>query len=171
MKKRFLKILLALSLGLGIVLPTAGMEITSTSKAQAEEWPRAKCTMTIDANKKPNSDNPAKASSPCSDVIFGVYYENVNRFAITGIAHHTVTRNGQTFVIPVMNSDKYVEADLTVYIIPKNTAPKPVPKPAPTAKVLFKGNVTASSLTVRSSNSTKARAIGSLKRNATVEVV
>ncbi|MEI2356696.1 SH3 domain-containing protein, partial [Mesobacillus zeae] len=42
---------------------------------------------------------------------------------------------------------------------------------APVVKVLFKGKVTASTLNVRSSNSPKAKVIGSLKRNATVEVV
>lgn len=86
-----------------------------------------------------------------------------------GHATFPVTKSGQKFTISTFSAP--FKAELTVYtVVKKKVQPvkKPTPKPLP---VLYKGKVTASNLTVRQSSSTKAKKIGTLKKNSTVEVV
>ncbi|MEB6550179.1 hypothetical protein MXL46_13875 [Heyndrickxia sporothermodurans] len=80
----------------------------------AKEPPRAKCKMTIEEDKH-TKDKPALANKECKDLIFGYYSKNVKGFKIFGMANKDVTQNGQKFIISVF-SDKFAEAELTVYI-------------------------------------------------------
>ncbi|KLV25543.1 hypothetical protein ABW02_15370 [Niallia circulans] len=147
---------------IGFLCTILFLGVLSPLHLQAAVKEKAKCEMTIEQGKHTN-ENFANASGLCKDLEYGFYAPSAEAFHITGMANYQVTENGQKFIIPVF-SDEHTEAELTVYL--KKLTPTTTP-----LKVLYKGKVTKSSTTVLSSNSTKGEKLGTLKKNATVEVV
>ncbi|MEB6550180.1 SH3 domain-containing protein [Heyndrickxia sporothermodurans] len=147
----------------GVLIAAASFSLVLPSFVHAAEPSKAKCQMTIESAKH-TKDKPAQANNECKELIFGYYSKNVNDFKIFGIANHDVERNGQKFVIPVF-SDKFVEAELTVYTkMAISNKPKPV-------KVLYKVRVTKNKSAIHTSNSGKSKTIKKLNTNDVVEVV
>ena len=106
-----------------------------TSNVHGEEdgvlLERGTCEMTIVASKH-GWDNKVTASAPCTDLVFGYYVKEIDRFGIEGMVNYTVEYSGQQFVVSTPNSTKYYEAVLTVYTVkdlPKKEDPPTEEKP------------------------------------------
>ncbi|RSD21089.1 SH3 domain-containing protein [Mesobacillus subterraneus] len=132
--------------------------------ASANEVAPVNCSITIESDKH-QKQNFAEATGDCKGQVYGYYSPAVNTFHIMGAASYVV-KDGQTLELELSRRS----AILTVKTVLKS--PKPAPKPAIQApKVLYKGTVTSKTLNIREKASSKAKKIGTLKKNVTVEVV
>ncbi|MBL5800689.1 SH3 domain-containing protein [Bacillus sporothermodurans] len=147
----------------GVLIAVASFSLALPSFAHAEESTRVKCEMTIESGKHTQSE-PAQANNECKDLIYGYYAKNVNTFNIFGMVDQKVTYSGQKFIMSVF-SDKYAEAELTVYT-KKTETNKPEP-----IKVLYKVRVTKNKSAIHSSNSEESTTVKKLNTNDVVEVV
>ncbi|WP_251664556.1 SH3 domain-containing protein [Niallia taxi] len=137
----------------------------TSSNASAATLEKAKCTMTIE--KTNTQDNMATASEPCKGQEFGYYVAGNDSYNIIGARNATVTKNGEVFQMYII-SDKYVEADLTVYTGTKNTDDSESETELPT---LYKLRVTKDNAAVHTSNSGSSKTYKHLNLNNIVEVV
>ncbi|MDE5055355.1 SH3 domain-containing protein [Niallia taxi] len=147
------------------ILVMSFIAIFPVTSSNAAELEKAKCTMTIE--KTHTKDNPATATEPCKDQIWGYYAENNDSYNIYGMRNDTVTKNGQVFTIAVF-AENHVEADLTVYTGTQNSDDSETETDLPT---LYKLRVTKDNAAVHTSNSGSSKTYKHLKLNDIVEVV
>ncbi|MEY8742002.1 SH3 domain-containing protein [Bacillales bacterium AN1005] len=148
-----------------LVLSFITMFSVTSSNASAATLEKAKCTMTIE--KTNTQDNMATASEPCKGQEFGYYVAGNDSYNIIGARNATVTKNGEVFQMYII-SDKYVEADLTVYTGTQNTDDSETENDLPT---LFKLRVIKDNSAVHTSNSGSSKTYKHLNLNDIVEVV
>nr|WP_173026427.1 SH3 domain-containing protein [Aeromonas sp. Ne-1]AKO69712.1 hypothetical protein [Aeromonas sp. Ne-1] len=175
--KKVISGLTATALIVGILSPMVG-------HAEEKTIPLAKCEINIIKGKH-TKQSPAYGSGICKDLVEGFYSDSAKVYRVSGMVETQVNKSGQKHIIGVPY-DGYSEAELTIYLnktetpktetpkteTPKTETPKTeTPKTETALKVLYKGKVNKTTTTVRDSNSTKGKSLGTLKKNATVEVV